>query len=418
MSSKIKPPTLKGFRDFLPAEKRKRDWVTAKIKEIFELFGFEPLETPALEYASLLVGKYGQDADKLIYRFADRGKREVAMRYDQTVPLARVLTQNLEGQNPDPSLWRRYQIQPVWRADKPQQGRYREFLQCDADIIGNFTLVADAEILALFDAIYKNIGFNNLIIKVNDRQTLFSLLETAGVPQKKILGTTRLIDKLDKKDQQEISHEMKKQSLSQKVIDKIFNLLEKTALPKNLLDTFEVAKRLGVASQTLQYSPTLARGLDYYTGLIFEGYIPEYSAGSVGGGGRYDKLISDLTGVKIEAVGFGLGFDRTVEAAEKFNLIPNTTSIAKVLAIFFDKVDFSKTFQAVKKLRDNKIKTEIITVKTDINKQLKYADKKGIPFVLMIGPDEAEKDLVTLKNMATGKQETITLDQAVHVLAR
>ena len=414
-SKNTKLQTLKGFRDFLPEEKRKRDFVLEKIKQTFELFGFEPLETPTLEYANLLLGKYGKEADKLVYSFTDRGGRKVALRYDQTVPLSRVLNQNLID---NPKLLRRYQIQNVFRADKPQKGRYREFLQCDADIISNWNLFADAEILALFNTIYQNIGFKNLIIKVNDRQSLFSLLEKAGVDKTKLLVATRLIDKLDKKDKKDIEKEFLKSGFSQTTTTNIFKLVKKAPLSKNLSNILETAKRLGVANETFKYEPTLARGLDYYTGLIFEGFIPNYDAGSIGGGGRYDKLISQLTGVEIKAVGFGLGFDRTVEAAEQAKLIPQFTTSAKILVTIFEGVNFARILEITKKLRSKNINTELATeAKVNLDKQLKYADKKGIPFVLIIGPDEVKADKVTLKDMKTGDQQTITLDQAIQKLS-
>jgi len=391
-----------------------RDFVLEKIKQTFELFGFEPIETPTLEYAELLLGKYGKEADKLVYSFTDRGGRQVALRYDQTVPLSRVLNQNLVD---NPKLLRRYQIQNVFRADKPQKGRYREFLQCDADIISNWNLFADAEILALFNAIYQNIGFKNLIIKVNDRQSLFSLLEKAGVNKTKLLIATRLIDKLDKKDEKNVEKEFLKTGFSQTTTTNIFKLIKKAPLSKNLFNILETAKRLGVSNETFKYEPTLARGLDYYTGLIFEGFIPNYDAGSIGGGGRYDKLISQLTGCEIKAVGFGLGFDRTVEAAEQAKLIPQFTTNTKILVTVFEGVDFAKSLEAVKKLRSKSINTELVTeAKADFNSQLGYANKKQIPFVLIIGPDEVKADKVTLKNMKTGDQQTIALDQAIQKL--
>jgi histidyl-tRNA synthetase len=405
--------TLKGFRDFLPEEKRRRDFVLKKIKETFELFGFEPLETPALEYASVLLGKYGEEADKMVYTFKDRGGRKLALRYDQTVPLSRVLNQYLLN---NPKLLRRYQIQPVWRADKPQKGRYREFLQCDGDIISNYTLFADAEILALFNAIYKNIGFKNLIIKVNDRQSLFSLLEKAGVNKTKLLIATRIIDKLEKKGEKEIEKEFIKSGFNKRTINNIFKLIKKSPMSANLFNILETAKRLGVANETLQYEPTLARGLDYYTGLIFEGFLPNYKAGSVGGGGRYDKLIGQLTGFEIKAVGFGLGFDRTVEAAKQAKLIPQFTTNAKVFVIGIEKVGRTKSLEITTQLRNNNINTELMSEEADFNSQLGYAKKKGIPYALIIGSVEAKANQVTLKDMTTGKQQTLSLNQVINKL--
>jgi len=413
MSSKIKPQTLKGFRDFLPAEKRKRDYVTQKIKQTFEAFGFEPLETPTLEYASVLLGKYGKEADKLIYTFKDRGGREMALRYDQTVPVSRVL-----GQYKDqlPQYWRRYQIQNVFRADKPQKGRYREFTQCDIDIFGSTSPIADAEIIACTYFAFKNIGYPKIILRINDRQTLFSSLKSFSTKTADVLSIIQTIDKLDKKDKLSVLQELIKKGLSSKNANAALAAVAGAALTPNLKQIIEQSKLLGVPNQAIEFTPNLARGLDYYTGMIFEVILPEYPLGSFGGGGRYDNLINKLSGYNIPAVGIAFGFDRMVEAADELNLIPKENTGAKVLVTIFE--DPQPALAAAAVLRQKNINAEVFPAQDKIDKQLKYANRKGVNFVLMIGPDEAAKNMVTLKNMQTGKQETITLAQATDVLAR
>lgn len=409
----IKPRTLKGFRDFLPAEKRKRDFVMGKIKQTFELFGFEPLETPTLEYASVLQGKYGKEADKLIYTFTDRGGRELGLRYDQSVPTARFLAQ-YQGQLPQ--YFRRYQIQNVFRADKPQSGRYREFAQCDADIYGSDSYLADAEILAVYYAIYANLAVPKVVIKYNDRVTLIDNLRPFATKTVDVFSLIQSIDKLDKLSQEEVINELEQKGLSQNTAKQAIDAAKQTQPSANLKQIIAAAKTLGVPQDSLEFSPILARGLDYYTGLIFEGFIPDYASGSVGGGGRYDNLIKQLCGIQIPAVGFGLGFDRTVEAITQLNLLPQELTGAKVLAAVFDNPQ--PALKAAAALRQKNISVEVFPATEKIDKQLKYANKKGVPYVLMIGPDEAGKNVVTLKDMTTGKQESLTLDQAIDVLTR
>lgn len=409
----IKPQTLKGFRDFLPAEKRRRDYVTKKIKQTFENFGFEPLETPTLEYASVLLGKYGKEADKLIYTFKDRGGRELGLRYDQSVPTARFLA---EYQGQLPQYFRRYQIQNVFRADKPQKGRYREFTQCDADIYGSGSYLADAEILSVYYTIYANLGIKDIVIKYNDRVTLINNLKPFSNQTVDTFSLIQSIDKLDKLSEDQVITELTQKGLDKNKSKQAIESIKQVKLSENLNQIISATINLGVPQKALEFSPTLARGLDYYTGLIFEGFIPQYSVGSVGGGGRYDQLIKQLSGVQIEAVGFGLGFDRTVEAVSQLNLMPADLTGPKVLITIF--TDPQPALAAATALRQKNINTEVFPSLEKMEKQLKYANKKGIPYVLMLGPDEATKNVVTLKNMATAKQETITLEQAAHVLAR
>lgn len=408
MTKTNKPQTLKGFRDFLPDEKLKRDFVQNNIQSTFEAFGFKPIETPTIEYASLLLGKYGKEADKLIYRFQDRGKRDVALRYDQTIPTARVLAQY---QDRFPKYFRRYQIQNVFRADKPQKGRFREFTQCDADIFNSESTIADAEIIALFYFIYKNLGFKKITIKYNDRKVLFSTLSQFANKNINVFSLIQTIDKLDKRTKSQVIEELVKKGLATQLANKVLDEITNIQPTKNLSLIIKSAVSLGVPNQALEFSPTLARGLDYYTGLIFEGFVENYQVGSVGGGGRYDNLINQLGGADIKAVGFSLGFDRTVEALDQQIKIPTTTSSTKVLVTIFESKKAS--LKLANQLRQNQINTEIFPQKSPIKKQFKYADQNNIPFVCVIGPNELKTNQVTLKNMKSGKQTTLPLDKLI-----
>ena len=407
-----KPQNLKGFRDFLPAEKKQRDAVMAIMRDVFARSGFEPIETPTLEYASLLLGKYGDEADKLVYSFEDRGDRKIALRYDQTVPTARILSQY---QAELPKYFRRYQIQNVFRADKPQKGRYREFTQSDCDIFGSSSPVADAEILAVFYNVYKALGINSLKIMVNDRKTLFDVLKPFATDKTPVLSLTQTIDKLDKLSAEEVTKELVSKGLSESQATELLSKLKNTEPSKELQEIVAYAIDLGVPSETLIPNPNLARGLDYYTGLIFEGVVPEYGSGSVGGGGRYDNLINDLAGISIPAVGFGIGFDRTVEiAVAQGNM--KTTPPAAVLITLFDQTTLSATLKAAAKLRTAGIACEVVPAIEKLSKQFKIADQKQIPYVLVIGENEQASNQVTLKSLKTGEQETLSIEDCISKL--
>jgi histidyl-tRNA synthetase len=409
------PQTLKGFRDFLPEKKRKRDFVMGKIIQTFESFGFEPLETPTLEYASLLTGKYGAEADKLLYTFKDRGDREVGLRYDQTVPTARVLSQY---QDKLPKYFRRYQVQNVFRADKPQKGRYREFTQCDIDIFGSSSPISDAEILTCTYQAFKNIGFSQVLIKINDRQTLLSNLEPFAKKDLDVFSIIQSIDKLSKIDQSEVIDELTNKGLAKLEAETIIKTITNPSkISSNLEAIIKQAKSLGISEDVIQPDPTLARGLDYYTGMIFEVFIPDYLVGSVGGGGRYDNLISELGGVDIPAVGMAFGFDRTVEAADQLDLIPSENLGVKVLVTIFDESLQEKSLKAAQELRGAGIKTSVFPAIEKLGKQFKYANQQNIPFVIVIGENEIKENQVTLKNMTTGDQQTLSIQEAIELLS-
>jgi len=276
--------TLKGFRDFLPAEKRKRDFVLEKVKKGFEIFGFEPLESPAIEYASLLLGKYGEEADRLVYTFKDRGDRKVALRYDQTVPLARIAIQYKDKlSNP----FKRYQIQNVWRAEKPQKGRFREFLQCDIDIINNPSLLADTEVIVCAINIAKKLGFKNTKMLINNRREVFGDLSPKYISS---------IDKLDKIGKQGVISDLIKKGMDKKNAENKINSISNKKPTPDILSLFKYLEKFGLKeNKDFVFEPTLARGLDYYTSTIFELTSSDYKSGSLGGGGRYDNLIGSFS---------------------------------------------------------------------------------------------------------------------------
>jgi len=399
----IQPP--KGFRDFLPEKSIARNFVIEKIKALFERFGFDPLETPSLEYAEVLLGKYGEEADKLIYLFEDRGRRKLGLRYDQTVPLARVINnyQNL------PKPFKRYQIQPVWRAENPQSGRFREFVQADIDIVGEKSLLAEEEIIICALTTLKNLGFKKTKILINDRQNFANL-------DKKIIIT---IDKLEKIGEEKVINEIeKKMNLSQNVAKKILLTIKNKPPSNNLKNLFSLLKKSNFKEGIdFIYQPTLARGLDYYTGIIFEAVDENYNAGALGGGGRYDNLIGIFSGQKIPACGFAFGFDRLLEAMELLNLIPKKSTTTKVLVTVFSENLLDRSIKITNYLRQNNINTEIyLNPEKKLDKQLKYADKKGIPYVLILGEDEIKKNIVKLKDLKTGKQQEIVLKQLIKII--
>lgn len=392
--------TLKGFRDFLPKDALKRQFVMNTLKDVFASYGFEPLETPTLEYEEILMGKYGDEGDKLMYRFVDQGGRNVAMRYDQTVPLARVIAQYA---NTLPLPFKRYQIQNVWRAENTQKGRFREFTQCDIDTVGLKAPLVDAEILAIIADSYEALGFQDFTILINDRSIF------ADLPTKAIIA----IDKLKKIGVDNVKKELDALGVDPARLDQLLS----TSLPESLQQIVDCAKELGVDRKRLKFEPTLARGLDYYTGIIIEVEIKGYEVGSVGGGGRYDNLVGMFAGRPIPAVGFAFGFDRILEAMEEQNLFPGEMITAQVMVSIFSPELAEKAIEISYKLRAAGIATELYLDETaKMEKQLKYADQKGIPYVLIIGPEEVEKNIVTLKDLNKREQKQVEFDELVSLL--
>ncbi len=389
----IEPKVLKGFRDFLPEEALKRQYVIGIVRSTFESFGFEPLETPALEYLETFSGNIGED-ENLFFKFKDQGDRWVALRYDQTVPTCRVI-----AQYPDKiSLpFKRYQIQTVWRAEKPQRGRFREFLQCDADIFGVDHRAADGETIALTIQIFKNLGFKNPIAIINDR-ALYQ-----GVPYKAIVA----VDKLAKLGESGVVQELIKKGYTETDAK---DLLKKVrdAKPNNELKTiFSFLDSYGM-SKNYRFEPTLARSFNYSTGTIWEIVDPAFTAGSMAGCERFDSLVGKFSDRNVPAVGFAVGFDRTIVAMEELNLFPSVKTKTVTLVTIFSEAFLSISQKITQKLRSNGINTDLFPdPTTKLEKQLKYADKRGIPYVLILGEEEVKNNTVVVKNMKNKTQHSI-----------
>ncbi len=398
--------TPKGFRDFLPEDAIVRKNVVEKIERVFERFGFDPLETPALEYAETLKGKYGEE-EKLIYEFKTKGGDEVALKYDQTVPLARVIAQyGPTGMQKLSIPFKRYQIQSAFRGENTQKGRYREFLQCDADTIGVSTPLSDAEILALAFEIYKDLGLE-IVIKINDR-TLLSAFEPKHLSA---------IDKLNKVGLQAVMDELQAKGLSPSEAADALQIVKKLEPSQNLKDIVRLYEKMGYPKESLQFDPTLVRGLDYYTGLILEVVLKsDPNSSSLCGGGRWDKMIGKFTGTDLPAVGFAIGLDRTIEAMIANDLISADKTNTRILVTYSSPQLEDKACEAVSKLRRAKINAEIwLSPETKLEKQLKYADSKGIPFIVLLGIDNLGEEVV-LKDLNKREQNTMTLDQVVDLM--
>jgi histidyl-tRNA synthetase len=408
-----KMQTLKGFRDFLPETMVVRNEVIGKLRQIFEKYGFDEIQTPTLEYQEVLLGKYGEEADKLIYLFEDQGQRNVGMRYDLTIPLARFI-----ANYPDlPKPFRRFQLQPVWRSDKPQKGRYREIYQCDVDIVGSPSPLSDAEILAIINDSLKTLEFPSFRIRVNSRQVLFSSMENAKVEKNMWLSAIQTIDKLDKKEKEEVEKELSEKGLANEQIKDIFTSLINAKPDQYLAQVIEIAEKLG-AGDSLKFDSTLARGLDYYTGPIFESVVDKPKIGSITGGGRYDHLLKTLGGPDLPAVGTTIGLDRAADVIEELHLWKNLNrTTTSVLVTVFNNNLFGESALVAANLRENGINTELYPdEKADLRKQFKYADKKGVEWLVVIGPDEVEKNMVVLKNLKTGEQDEIKLEKLIPAL--
>jgi len=396
--------TLRGFRDFLPGEALKRQYVIDKIKGVFERYGFDPLETPALEYAETLLGKYGDEADKLLYLFEDNGGRSVGLRYDQTVPLARVIAQY---QNDLPLPFKRYQIQPVWRAENTQKGRFREFLQCDIDTIGSESPLSDAEIIDCSLSAFKLLGFSGATMLLNDR----TIFDAHRLTKKEII----ILDKLEKIGKNEVVRQLIAAGRTDAV--NLLDALQSAKPTERLWNIIASLKNLGYKEDAdFRFDPFLARGLDYYTSSIFELKTDQYSAGSLAGGGRYDRLIGQFSSRQLPAVGIAFGFDRIMETLNELSLLPESTTTTQILVTVFDPT-FTKSSEAITtRLRSAGVNAETYLEPVKLDRQLKYADRKGIPYVIIQGPEEMEKGVVKLKDMKAKTQEELTVDAVIQKL--
>jgi histidyl-tRNA synthetase len=409
----IKTQTLKGFRDFLPSDMYIRNYVKNTLTELFETSGFQPLETPALEYSSVLKGKYGSETDdKLGYFFKDNGDREVGLRYDLTVPVSKVLA---IYSNQVPLPFRRYQIQPVWRAENTQKGRYREFIQCDIDIFGTTSPIADAEIISIIYQGVKKLGFKNATIKINSRSVLSTILSQSGVTDRQN-SVLQSLDKLDKIGENRVKDELSSKGISDTQINQIFEYIKQAQPDNNLQQVLDLLKDFGLPQNSYVFDPTLVRGCDYYTGTIFEVQVPEAN-GSIGGGGRYDNLVATLGGPQIPAVGFSFGFERVVDVIKELQLLPdNQTNKIKILIANLGPETQTDIIKMIFTLRDNDISSIIYPDNDKLGKQIKYALSLGIPYLVIIGTDEVKNNQITLKNLNTSEQTTISNNDLIKIL--
>lgn len=443
-----KPSIPKGTRDFSPTEVAKRKYIFNTIQKSFELYGFQPIETPSFENSSTLMGKYGEEGDRLIFKILNSGDflakadesllvgkesqkitsqiSEKALRYDLTVPFARYVVQH---QNELEFPFKRYQMQPVWRADRPQKGRFREFYQCDADVVGSKSLFQEVEFIQLYDAIFTDLGIGTTI-KLNNRKILSGIAEIIDASDK-LIDFTVALDKLDKIGEDGVVKEMLAKGISDAAIEKVkplFNLngtnQEKLAQLKVMLSdsdegtqgvsdlqfVLENVARLGLKSANLQLDVTLARGLNYYTGAIFEVQATNVQLGSIGGGGRYDDL-TGIFGLKdMSGIGISFGLDRIYLVLEELGLFKKVElPKPKVLFLNFGNDEAAYCMTALKTFRESDVKAELYPDNKKIKKQMDYANKREIEFVVMVGSNELENNTYTLKNMNSGEQATYTL---------
>lgn len=449
-----KPSILKGTRDFTPAEMAKRNYIFDTIRSVYALYGFKQIETPAMETLQTLLGKYGEEGDKLLFRVLNSGDYltkvsdeqlaernslalsskicEKGLRYDLTVPFARfVVMHRDEIQLP----FKRYQIQTVWRADRPQKGRYREFYQCDADIVGSDSLLNEVELVQIMDTVFQRLGIR-VQIKINNRKLLSGIAEIVGEAEK-IVDITVAIDKLDKIGLDKVNEELRADGISEEAIAKLQPVItlsgsneEKLKVMEDFLASSEVGMKgieelrfiLNAASQVdlkneLQLDLTLARGLNYYTGAIFEVKALDTPMGSITGGGRYDNLTGIFGMPGISGVGISFGADRIYDVLNTLDLYPKEiTTDTQLLFINFGEKETCYCLPVVAKARQNGIRTEMFPDAAKMKKQMAYANANAIPYVALAGDDEIQKGVVTLKNMETGEQKQVTPEQLIEIV--
>ena len=413
MTTLITPKILKGTRDFLPEDMAKRNFALKIIRETFERFGYDMIDTPAIEYAETLLGKYGEEGSKLVYQFKDNGKRDIALRYDQTVPFARLIAANWQKL---PMPFKRYQVSKVWRADKPARGRYREFTQCDIDFIGTDSPLADAEIAIVIFQTIKDLGFEKFTLTVNDRRIINQIFRNFNVPETEYGFVLRTLDKLEKIGEDAIRKELETR-LDSKMVASLLQVLIQRESNEEIMESLasydcqafkqflSFCEAYGMEGK-LKIDLSLARGLDYYTGVIFEAAIDDVNVGSVCGGGRYDDLCGMFSKKKFSGTGVAFGFDRLVLAMEELGLLSKVSLSPEVLVINFPET-IRDSIKLSKELQSLGINTELYIETAKLTKQMKYANQKGIPFVVIYGEEEQKSDEVTIKIMKTGIQKTI-----------
>lgn len=442
-----KPPS--GTRDYLPETVAKRRYVVAKIENVFQRYGFLPLETPAIENLTTLLGKYGEEGDQLLFRLLHRGDKltralekqtpeaedlaELGLRYDLTVPLARVVAQY--GNNL-PRMFKRYQIQPVWRADRPAKGRFREFYQCDVDLTGTTSLLAEAEVMNAVSSALLELGFSNFSIALNHRGILRSMIETAGIDPSLEGSALIAIDKLDKIGVDGVQAELMQRGIAEESAQRLLAMTTSTpemsnhavleALREQLLqpDAQQALKELETlvsltgdapAGSHIRLTSALARGLSYYTGPIFEVVSTDFS-GSLGGGGRYDNLVGMFSNKQVPAVGFSLGLERIMLLMEERNMFPALQLTAQVMVCVLPDTPLPPAVGLASRLRQAGITVEVYPEQSKLKRQLSAADAQQIPYALILGPDEVERRLYTLKDLATGEQQALGEDALIAAL--
>lgn len=451
-----KPSLARGTRDFGPEIMVKRSFIFEQIKKVYQKYGFLPLETPAIENLSVLMGKYGEEGDQLLFKILNsgdfakdlnqedlnRGSKDIlkkvsekGLKYDLTVPFARYVVMN-RHQLALP--FKRYQIQPVWRADRPQKGRYREFYQCDADVVGTESLICEAEIVAMLHEVFENLGINDFIIKINNRKILSGITEVIGAKGKET-DLCVAIDKIDKIGKEKVEEELIERGFSQENVQNLQPLfritqsenvnfgelrqwLAESEIGQKGVDELEniwgLTSALGIKNPKIAFDPSLARGLSYYTGAIFEVKALNVAIGSISGGGRYDNLTGTFGMPGLSGVGISLGVDRIFDVMEELKIFPEqlTLSSTKVMITNFGEDTLAKSLEILGQLRAHGINSEIFPESSKMKKQFEYADKKAIPFVLIIGSDEIQKEEFMLKNMLSGEQISLKIEQIIEKL--
>jgi histidyl-tRNA synthetase len=453
-----KPAIPKGTRDFLPVEVAKRNYIFDTIKKSFKTFGFSPIETPSFELSSTLMGKYGEEGDRLIFRILNSGEKmkkadidalhtdnlprfanslaEKALRYDLTVPFARFVVQH---QNDLTFPFKRYQIQQVWRADRPQHGRYQEFYQCDADVVGSDSLLYEIDFVLLFDAILTDLKLPSFTIKLNNRKILSGIAEVSG-EHDKLVDITVAIDKLDKIGEDGVVKELLEKGISQQAIEKIKPLFsfsgeneEKLEAMKSFLSDSEIglkgieelefvinqSNELGLTNAILEFDVTLARGLNYYTGAIFEVKANGVKMGSICGGGRYDDL-TGLFGMKgMSGVGISFGADRIYDVLTELNLFPQKLNQGlTLLFVNFGENEQAQCLKYIKELRLNGFDCEIYPSNAKMQKQMKYANDRNVKYVAILGENELKNGMIQLKNMESGVQEELSFESLLEKMGK
>ena len=428
MSKTINPRTPKGFRDFLPETMLRRKYVLDTITDVFHRFGFEPLDTPILELRETLFGKYGEDAEKLIFsaQHGRSSKDPLAMRYDLTVPLARVVAQ-YESELSFP--FKRYHIAPVFRGERPQRGRYREFYQCDADIVGVAGIEADAEIVTMMHRILDRLKFPQFTIKINHRKLLGAIGEFSGLPDAQLPDLYRSVDKFDKIGADGVRQELIEREVQPDAVSRMMDLLQAYepgsgnldfisdaigAGDNGLNDLRGLANLLsdsGIPTRCYDFDFTMVRGLGYYTGPIFETVISQPNLGSVTGGGRYDELVGMFRKQSLPTTGTSFGIERIIDLMDELDLYPAHLggTLVQVLVAVFSRETRKSSMQVANQLRDAGINTELYFEPRKLGRQFSYADKKGIPIVAIAGPDEIDAGLVKLRRLSDGEERRLSI---------